>query len=893
MGTKNHLIPNVNDLRKQLDIIFACAPGAHEIRVIGRYYQTSLDGKKLERVLAKDSGEPQAYALSLVRSSKEALELLAKHFSDYPAHNCYMALNRVSDQFKLKAKPFQIGDRDFWLALTCTKIKDIQGICALIIDLDREETPTNNQNIKLAASPEELKTLDLARQEIGQELEKYSLKPNYQIMSGNGYQIVYFFPAQTDTTKTRKTIAAILEGLNLKYAGKVSVDTAMSDPARVARLCGVWNKKPERAEDKSQERVYRVATFLDGQAELNSYEDIEKLACAMKAWQEQAKPQKQASKAAEPKQPAKKIAAQPSQQFTAPSKLDNQLWIDEQLSKICLLDVLHKFHSIKVTGQSSGKTQILCPYHGDHSPSAWIDSSNGVELLHCSSPHCQVHQHAKTALHVYQDNGYSFLKACHELFGTVPPTYCKECYTCKAPIILEGKDRYNLDFTKHICPPKQAKQIPSKVQQKAEAPEPLEKPEKKKDVRLDLAKIHPIFERYIAGCRGKTDAPEEFIAVSFLESLAGAIGNKVCLKIGVNPIRPDLWAMLIAESTFLRKTTALRLAIMALQKLDGEKRKRHIEAMKAWEKAMEKWNNTKGQKGEPPQKPKEELNIYPTDLTAERLVEIMVAKPDGLFVFSELGEFLQKLERSYSQGFKEMLTDMYDCPEQYIRETKTSGKFLIEHPAPSIIGASTLSWLQKYLKDEDMLSGFLARFLFCIVREPRTPIAIPELFQLEASWVEFLRKLEAIKQDFEISKEAREHYCAWFEKHRLFAQEQNVFLHSFLGRLESQVHKLAMIFQCVDIALGQEMGNMISAKNYEYAINFAEYFKANLISCYDELTAPPDYKEVKVLEIIQKHSKKEGAITRDKLCRHSHMRVKDLDENTKYLNQQEICRMYY
>jgi hypothetical protein len=385
-------------------------------------------------------------------------------------------------------------------------------------------------------------------------------------------------------------------------------------------------------------------------------------------------------------------------------------------------------------------------------------------------------------------------------------------------------------------------------------------------------------ERYIAGCRGKTDAPEEFIAVSFLESLAGAVGNKVCLKIGVNPLRPNLWAMLIAESTFLRKTTSLRLAMMALQRLDTEKRKHHIEAIKAWEKDMEKWNNTKGEKGEPPQKPKEELNIYPTDLTSERLVEVMAAKPDGLFVFSELGEFLQKLEKSYSQGFKEMLTDMYDCPEQYIRETKTSGKSLIEHPAPSMIGASTLSWLQKYLKDEDMLSGFLARFLFYIVREPRTPIAIPEFFQLEASWVEFFRKLETIEQDFELSKEAREIYCSWFEKHRRFAQEQNVFLHSFLGRLESQVHKFAMLFQCVDIVLGKSVGNMISVQNYEYAINLAEYFKANLISCYDELTAPPDYKEVRVLEVIQKYSKDDGKIPRSELCRRAKVRVKELDE---------------
>lgn len=441
-------IPNVNDLRKQLDIIFACAPGAHEIRVIGRYYHTSLDGKKLERVLAKDSGDPQAYAIHLARTPKEAVEIITKHFNDYEAHNCYMALNRVSDQFKIKVRPFQIGDREYPIALSCTKIKDIQGICALIIDLDREVSLTNGQGVKLAASPEELKALDLARQDIIQELERYDLNSNYQMMSGNGYQIVYFFPVQTDTTKTRKTIASILEILNQKYTGRVSVDTAMSDPARVARLCGLWNKKPERAEDKSQERVHRIANFLDGQSELNRYENIEELACALKAWQEQTKVQRKASAQ---KQPSKKTETQTNQQDTAPSKGDDQLWIDEHLGKIRLLDVLPKFYSVSVTGQSRGKTQLLCPYHEDHSPSAWIDSSNTVDLLHCSSPHCQVYHHAKNALHVYQDNGYTFLKACQELFGTVPPSYYKQCYTCRQPIFLDGKKRCNLDATKHTC----------------------------------------------------------------------------------------------------------------------------------------------------------------------------------------------------------------------------------------------------------------------------------------------------------------------------------------------------------------------------------------------------------------------------------------------------------
>lgn len=435
-------IPNVSDLERQLETIFGCAPGSHEIRIIGRIYSTSLDGKRLERVLVKESGESQAYAIGLARNAKEAISFIQNHFVDYPAHNCYLAINRVSDYFKIRLKPYSIGDREYPIALSCTKAKDIQGICALIIDLDRETTPTNTDEQKLAASPGELKLLDQARQEIEKDLEEYGLKPNYQIMSGNGYQMAYFFPTQIEIEKTRKTLQTILEGLREKYQSKASVDTAMSDPARVARLAGLWNRKPDRAEDKAQKRVHRLAALLSAQVQPNTYEGIEKLAQAMQAWQEKAKERKKSGQKKEiPKIPKEKTAED-----------DSQEWIDERLKKISLLQVLEKFHTIQASTQTDGKTQLLCPYHDDHNPSAWISpNASGIEMLHCSSPSCPIHGNSKTAIHVMMENGRKFLETCVELFGEVPPKYRKACYKCAELVFLDGKARFNLDGTPHKC----------------------------------------------------------------------------------------------------------------------------------------------------------------------------------------------------------------------------------------------------------------------------------------------------------------------------------------------------------------------------------------------------------------------------------------------------------
>lgn len=105
-----------------------------------------------------------------------------------------------------------------------------------------------------------------------------------------------------------------------------------------------------------------------------------------------------------------------------PSSNTNALWISKKLASIDLIEVLEKFYGpITVVKENAEKKIILCPYHDDHHPSAWIKREpDGVELLHCSA-NCPAHDRAKNALHVLRDRGYSFLEACRYLFGKLPP----------------------------------------------------------------------------------------------------------------------------------------------------------------------------------------------------------------------------------------------------------------------------------------------------------------------------------------------------------------------------------------------------------------------------------------------------------------------------------------
>lgn len=867
-------IPNVNELRKQLDIIFGCAPGAHEIRVIGRYYYSTLDGKKLERVLNKDSGDIQAYAIYLAKNPKEAEQIITKHFSDYPAHNCYMALNRVSDQFKLKVKPFQIEDREYWVALNCTKIKDIQGICALIIDLDREVTLTNEQGVKLAASPEELKALDLGRQAICQELEKYDLKPNYQIMSGNGYQIIYFFPAQTDTIKTKKTITSILEGLKQKYIGIVSVDTAMSDPARVARLCGVWNKKPERAEDKSQERVYRIASFLDGQTKLNSYENIEKLAYALQDRQEHLKNQKKSKEIASTEKTSQKKEALTNQ----------QLWIDKQLSKIRLLDVLQKFYSIKITCQNNGKIQLLCPYHDDHSPSAWIDSYNGIEFLHCSSPHCQVHSHAKTALHIYQDHGYTFTNACFELFGTVPSkafshlcenygfqnleqenTVISEfqqkttvCHICKKEISFIYKpdgnsQKIDLNGLPHYCNRGNLANQP--VLQREEKPEDsrLAAIEKSiaEDNKIDTFEF-PLYifptkiQAWLQEIAETLQVPVDFAACALLP-VSGMLLAPSTIQLLENwREHPNIYLAICAE-TGAGKTPAISKVMKVVFEIEKALAVKYESEKIVYELALENYKNTpiKVRKAiEKPTKPKQ-LTIFTTNATVEALGGILQNNPGILLCKDELTGWVKSMNQ-YKGGRGDdsefFLSAWSGTPVKIDRASKDST--FIESACLSILGGvvpENILVLVPETKD-----GFVERILFTYPQKRKRTWPVNKITQENKEFAEslLLSFWQKREREYHLSQEALPWFVEYYEK--IHGQIDEIIgsphIKGFMEKLISYAARFMLILNAL-----HQRGDAVEQDIVHYAIVLADYFLAHTKKAHQELVSSKEIKETNAI----------------------------------------------
>lgn len=175
---------------------------------------------------------------------------------------------------------------------------------------------------------------------------------------------------------------------------------------------------------------------------------------------------------------------------------------------------------------------------------------------------------------------------------------------------------------------------------------------------------------YVDYCKDTTDAPHIFHLGVGLSILAAALGNNVKIPSWADQmIYPNLWIVLIAPSGFMRKSASIRM---------GQKLLRH-----AVGKA-----------------------VLPDDWTPEKLAHILQDNPAGLLTISEFTRILAILERDYNLGSKEMLCELYDSPEEWTLQRQSSGNVTIKDASVSLLGATTLDWLEERVKAKDLRGAF-------------------------------------------------------------------------------------------------------------------------------------------------------------------------------------------
>lgn len=267
---------------------------------------------------------------------------------------------------------------------------------------------------------------------------------------------------------------------------------------------------------------------------------------------------------------------------------------------------------------------------------------------------------------------------------------------------------------------------------------------------------------YVDYCRDTTDAPHIFHLGVGLTILGAALGNNVKIPSWADQmIYPNLWVVLIAPSGFMRKSASIRL---------GQKLLRH-----AVGKA-----------------------VLPDDWTPEKLARILQDNPAGLLTISEFTRILAILDRDYNLGSKEMLCELYDSPEEWTLQRQSTSNVIIKDASVSLLGATTLDWLEEQVEAKDLRGGFLARFLFLSATErgpdvDEQPAVNPIIREKLKGHLEHVSNLEGVADYSLVWSDFR----SWLRNYERLAEsgEMPAELVGMYSRTGTTTLKLALVFQ--------------------------------------------------------------------------------------------------
>lgn len=181
---------------------------------------------------------------------------------------------------------------------------------------------------------------------------------------------------------------------------------------------------------------------------------------------------------------------------------------------------------------------------------------------------------------------------------------------------------------------------------------------------------------YKAWADEATDAPEQYHELGVFILLSAIASHGLVLKVRHGEVVPNLWGLVLGESTLTRKTTAMRLVVDMINDIDP-------------------------------------TLILATDGSAEGLLSGLATRPKRVSIFwkDEVSGLFDAMNRKdYLAGLPETLTQLYDVPPVLTRLLRKE-TITITEPYFIFFGGGIRDKVYSLLSDEYILSGFLPRFL--------------------------------------------------------------------------------------------------------------------------------------------------------------------------------------
>ena len=183
-------------------------------------------------------------------------------------------------------------------------------------------------------------------------------------------------------------------------------------------------------------------------------------------------------------------------------------------------------------------------------------------------------------------------------------------------------------------------------------------------------------ERYIKWASNQTDAPSTYHQAGAVIALSSMLCGAVRLPTSYGNIIPNIWFMILADTTLTRKTTAMDLAMDVITEVDDN-------------------------------------IVLATDGSIEGLLTTLSTRPGqpSIFLRDEFSGLLEQIsKKDYMSGMAEFLTKLYDAKMQ--RRVLRNATVEVRQPRLIVFAGGIKDSVTALLTHEQVASGFIPRFVF-------------------------------------------------------------------------------------------------------------------------------------------------------------------------------------
>lgn len=283
------------------------------------------------------------------------------------------------------------------------------------------------------------------------------------------------------------------------------------------------------------------------------------------------------------------------------------------------------------------------------------------------------------------------------------------------------------------------------------------------------------------------ESPEMFHLWVAITILASTLGRKCFMDKGFYKLYPNFFTVLVAGSAKCRKSTAINLGIGALTEIALGKG------------LLEDIPGVQIVKGKiTPEKFIDEIAAERTEeesKDAVKEIKEIKARPSVLVWSSELSVFLTK--QSYGEALIQILTDLFDCPDEWTYKTKHQGVFVLRDVFMCILAATTPDGLSKGINESALHEGLGSRVMWIFQRDTPRRNPFPKLTHEEMAIYERLKRIlierSRMEGEFKLTDDAMKWYVQWYHKY-MDTLPPDKRSEGMYGRKHDQLLRLGMVY---------------------------------------------------------------------------------------------------